>query len=266
VSTEPRLEDGWAPDTPLADSLLRQFVFNQAATSTLPVAAMGGRVLRGDQVVAADLGRPAGFANSAVLLQPPTGGSLAGTLAELDRFYRDGGGEVLLWSAWPTPDLRPSGWRLEGHPPLLVRPAGGEPPPTEVEIEPVRDAAALRVYERAAIRGFPLPELAQAPPGSLVDERVLGEERLRYWLGRLDGEPVGTAATTLDSGLNGVALIVTLPEARRRGVGTALTWRAALADPTTPAALLASDLGRGVYQRMGFLPLLRFTLWSRERR
>jgi hypothetical protein len=260
------LETGWEPDTPLADSLLRQFVFNQAATSTLPVAAMGGRVLRRDHVVAADLGRPAGFANSAVLLRPPTGGSLAGTLGELDRFYRDGSGEVLLWSAWPTPDLRPSGWRLEGHPPLLVRPAGGEPPPTEVEIEPVRDAAALRAYEQAVIRGFPLPELAQAPPGSLVDERVLGEEGLRYWLGRLDGEPVGTAATTLDSGLNGVALIVTLPVARRRGVGTALTWCAALADPTRPAALLASDLGRGVYQRMGFLPLLRFTLWSRERR
>jgi hypothetical protein len=59
---------------------------------------------------------------------------------------------------------------------------------------------------------------------------------------------------------------VTVPEARRRGVGTALTWRAALADPARPAALLASDLGRGVYERMGFLPLLRFTLWSRERR
>jgi GNAT superfamily N-acetyltransferase len=265
VSVEPRLENGWEPDTPPADSLLRQFVFNQAATSVLPVVAMGGRVLRRDHVVAADLGRPAGFANSAVLLQPPTGGGLAGTLGELDRFYRDGSGEVLLWSAWPTPDLRPSGWRLEGHPPLLVRPVGGELPATELEIEPVRDAAALRVYEQTAIRGFPMPELAQAPPGSLLDERVLGDERLRFWLGRLGGEPVGTAATTLDSGLNGVALIVTLPEARRRGVGTALTWRAALADPTRPAALLASDLGRGVYERMGFLPLLRFTLWSRER-
>jgi GNAT superfamily N-acetyltransferase len=265
VSVEPRLENGWEPDTPLADSLLRQFVFNQAATSILPVGAMGGRVLRRDQVAAADLGRPAGFLNSATLLQPPTVEGLAGTLDELDRFYRGGSGEVLLWSAWPTPDLRPSGWRLEGHPPLLVRPAGGEPPPTEVEIEPVRDAAALRVYEQTAIRGFPLPELAQAPPGSLLDERVLGEERLRHWLGRIDGEPVGTAATTLDSGLNGVALIVTLPEARRRGVGAALTWCAAQADPTKPAALLASDLGRGVYERMGFLPLLRFTLWSRQR-
>jgi len=265
VSVEPRLENGWEPDTPQADSLLRQFVFNQAATSILPVGAMGGRVLRRDQVAAADLGRPAGFLNSATLLQPPTVEGLAGTLDELDRFYRDGSGEVLLWSAWPTPDLRPSGWRLEGHPPLLVRPAGGEPPPTELEIEPVRDAAALRVYEQTAIRGFPLPELAQAPPGSLLDERVLGKERLRHWLGRIDGEPVGTAATTLDSGLNGVALIVTLPEARRRGVGAALTWCAAQADPTKPAALLASDLGRGVYERMGFLPLLRFTLWSRQR-
>jgi hypothetical protein len=29
---EPRLENGWEADTPLADTLLRQFVFNQVAT------------------------------------------------------------------------------------------------------------------------------------------------------------------------------------------------------------------------------------------
>jgi hypothetical protein len=264
VATE-RLESGWEADTPLGDTLLRRFVFNQAATSVLPVAAMGGRVLRRDQVAAADLGRPAGLHNSAVLLQPHSAERLAGTLDELDGFYRDGHGEVLLWSAWPTPDLRPRGWLLEGHPPLLVRPAGGEPPPSELEIEPVADAASLRVYEQTAIRGFPLSDLAQAPPGSLLDQRVLGERRLRFWIGRIDGQPVGTAAATLDSGLNGVSLIVTVPEARRRGVGAALTWCATLAEPSWPAALLASDLGRGVYERMGFLPLLRFTLWSRPR-
>jgi hypothetical protein len=265
LSAPPRLESGWEPDTPLADTLLRRFVFNLAATATLPVAAMGGRVLRLDQVAAADLGRPAGFANSATLLQPQTVDRLAGTMEELDGFYRHGRGEVLLWSAWPTPDLRPYGWQLEGHPPLLLRPAGGQPPPSELEIEPVRDAAALRVYEQTVIGGFPLEELAQAPPGSMLDQRVLGERRLRFWLGRVGGEPVGTAATTLESGLNGVALIVTLPQARRRGFGAALTWCAALADPALPAALLASDLGRGVYERMGFLPLLRFTLWTRPR-
>jgi hypothetical protein len=240
-------------------------VFNLAATATLPVAAMGGRVLRLDQVVAADLGRPAGFANSATLLQPLTGDRLAGTLEELDGFYRQGRGEVLLWSAWPTPDLRPYGWQLGGHLPLLLRPAGGQPPSSELEIQPVQDAAALRVYEQTVIGGFPLPELVQAPPGSMLDERVLGERRLRYWIGWAGGEPVGAAATTLDCGLNGVGPIVTVSQARRRGFGAALTWCAALADPALPAALLASDLGRGVYERIGFLPLLRFTLWSRPR-
>ena len=38
-----------------------------------------------------------------------------------------------------------------------------------------------------------------------------------------------------------------------------------LADPTRPAMLIASDQGRPVYERMGYLPLFRFTLWSRTR-
>jgi hypothetical protein len=40
----------------------------------------------------------------------------------------------------------------------------------------------------------------------------------------------------------------------------------ALADERElPAILLASDDGRPLYERMGFLPLLRFTLWLRRR-
>ncbi|MCC6315456.1 MAG: N-acetyltransferase, partial [Thermomicrobiales bacterium] len=35
--------------------------------------------------------------------------------------------------------------------------------------------------------------------------------------------------------------------------------------PALPALLLSSDEGRPVYARMGFLPLLRWTYWSRRR-
>ena len=42
-----------------------------------------------------------------------------------------------------------------------------------------------------------------------------------------------------------------------------VTQAAALADPTVPAVLIASDLGRPVYERLGFLPVSRWTLWMR---
>jgi hypothetical protein len=44
-----------------------------------------------------------------------------------------------------------------------------------------------------------------------------------------------------------------------------LTSRAALAEPGLPAMLLSSDMGRRIYDRMGFLPLYRFSLWYRGR-
>ena len=56
-----------------------------------------------------------------------------------------------------------------------------------------------------------------------------------------------------------------MPEARGRGYGAALTWRATLADPTLPALLIATEEGRSVYERMGYTTLFRLTLWSRDR-
>jgi hypothetical protein len=41
-------------------------------------------------------------------------------------------------------------------------------------------------------------------------------------------------------------------------------WEATRADPQLPATLLSSDPGRPLYERMGYLPLLRFTVWSRQ--
>jgi hypothetical protein len=81
------------------------------------------------------------------------------------------------------------------------------------------------------------------------------------WLARLDGEPVATAAAFTSHGVNLVEIIATTAAARGRGIGAALTWRATLADPAVPAVLLASDLGRPVYERMGYLPISRATLW-----
>ena len=265
------LRAGWEPDTPAGDTLLRRFLLNVSASTAAHVGAMGGRLLSRNDLMACDLGRPAAFFNCATLLRPLAAENRAVVLAALDTFFGlrtgIGTGDVWLFSAWPTPDLRPDGWKLAGHPPLHLLPAGRllPPPPPDLRIEPVGNASALRAFEDVAVRAYPFPDLQPLTARALIDERVLADDRLRMWVGWVGARPVGVAAAFVEHGINDVTLVATLPEARRRGFGEALTWWAALADPALPAMLLSSDPGRPVYERMGFLPLLRFTLWYRER-
>lgn len=67
----------------------------------------------------------------------------------------------LLISAWPTPDLRPHGLALLGHPPLMVRFPGPVPASSHpgVEVREVLDAGELAVAERVLVEGYPMPEL-----------------------------------------------------------------------------------------------------------
>ena len=89
--------------------------------------------------------------------------------------------------------------------------------------------------------------------------------RYRLWVGWEADRSVCGAATFVAVEINDVTLVGTVPEARRRGYGAAVTWRATLAVPALPALLLATDEGRPVYERMGYLPLFRFSQWSHDR-
>ncbi len=264
------LETGYEPTTPIADTLLRRFLCNWTEAIETLATSMGGNTLRLDNLHAADVGRPAGHANVATLLRPLTSANEEEILAALAAFYGFGGnasGAVVLFSPWPTPDLRSHGWSLMGHPPLHLLPPGRSlpPAPPDLRIEEVRDVAALRAWESAAGTGFPFPEWEAHGPGSLIGEGVLDDPRWRLWTGWLEERPVSIAAAFVEHGISDVVLVATVPEARRQGYGEALTWRAALAEPGLPAMLLSSDPGRPVYERMGFLPLFLFTLWYRDR-
>ncbi len=268
VASDPALLAGWEPSAPVGDTLLRRFLHNWTESAAAPVEAAAGRVLRRDDLVATDRGGPAGFFNAVLLQRPLAVEDTVEVATALDEVYAAGTGEVWLFSAWPTPDLSAFGWVLEGHPPLMMRPPGPPAPPPEparLAVEGVTEAGALREFERVCVDGYPLPELAGAPAFSLLHPSALSDPRLRLWLGRLDGRAVGAAMAFVDAGVVDVTLVATLPEARGRGVGTAMTWRATLADPALPAVLLASDDGRPVYERMGYVPLLRFTAWRRSR-
>jgi len=268
---DPPLETGWWPTTPVGDTYLRRFLLNQASMGAAAAHSLGGHSRDLPTVLMADSGRPVVFFNFATLTQPLSTGTTSATLDDIAEFFAfadpSGQGEVLLVSAWPTGDLRPAGWNLMGHPPLHLLPTGAVPrsAPPNLDVEVVRDVEALHAWERVAIEGYPIDTLAGSPPGSLFGETWLEEPRSRLLVGWVGNRPVSASSAWTEHGINNVTLVATVPDARGRGYGEALTWHAARADPSLPSMLISSDIGRPVYERMGFLPLQRITLWSRTR-
>jgi GNAT superfamily N-acetyltransferase len=250
---------GWEADVPVGDTLLRQFVFNSADRVEHQTRAVGGTVYVDDELCVGDINSLSAFGNQAILLRPMSEASAAGVVRRLRRGLR---GPHVLFSAWPTPDLRPYGYGLIGHPPFMVRPTGGSAPvrPADLVVEEVRDGAKLEVYERVFVEGYPVPELQPYKPGGMFDEHLLGGIA-RVWVASVDGRPVAGSMAINSRGVVAVEMVATLPEARGKGYGAAVTATAALSAPDLPSALIASDDGRGVYERLGFLPISRFTLW-----
>jgi hypothetical protein len=66
-----------------------------------------------------------------------------------DFFGQAAGGPFMLFSAWPTPNLRRVGFGLVGHPPMMLRPAGPyeSSRPDGLEIRRVDDAASAEHWE-----------------------------------------------------------------------------------------------------------------------
>ncbi|HEX6312412.1 MAG TPA: hypothetical protein VF152_12410 [Acidimicrobiia bacterium] len=268
TTTTENLTTGWEPETPVEDSLLRRYLFCWAHQCEAFATSAGGRAVQGPAFAAADFGRPSGWFNSATLLAPLEPATADGVLDEVEAFFAGGTGEALLWSAWPTGDLQRRGWHLIGHPPLLVRPPArlvGVPEAPDVRVTEVDDPAGLVDWERVAVEGYPLPELQPFRAGSLVDERILADARLRLTLGWDDGEPVSLGALFADSGIACFALGVTQPTARGRGHWRAHAVHRLNTAPDVWVTGVFSDYSRSPAQRIGFVPILRFTLWARPR-
>lgn len=134
--------------------------------------------------------------------------------------------------------------------------------PEGVRVVEVRDEADLTMAEGVLIAGYPMPG---STPGSVLQPGLL-DGTTRVWLGYVDDEPVSVAAAHQAAGATLVEYVAALPAARGRGAGAAVTWAATLADPEVPAVLVASDDGRPTYERMGYLPLERWTAWLRPPR
>jgi GNAT superfamily N-acetyltransferase len=140
--------------------------------------------------------------------------------------------------------------------------------PAGVELSFAHGQEAMREAQLLVGIGFSRPmdlveEMADviAPLGDVPDSPA------RVVVARIDGVPVASATGVTTADLCGVFNVVTLPEARGKGLGAATTL-AVLRDATERGArmgvLHASKMGFGVYVRMGFRHGGDFRLFVRE--
>ena len=244
------LETGWQPTTPDGDNVILDSVRAMAAGFAAWHGGADDRVQVGDGMTLTDSGAPTPFGNVAYLTAPLADpAALAG---ELRRFYDAGpGGPYVVFSPWPTTDLRQFGLAPVGHPPLMVRWTPVPPRPTALDVRPVADAATLADFERTLVEGYPVRELWPFTAGRLAGAHVL-DTPWRLFVGYLDGAPVAVAAGFPSSTVTLVEMVATQPDARGRGYGAVVTDAAArVAGDDRPSVLIASDDGQGVYAALG---------------
>jgi hypothetical protein len=244
------------PDTPTSDTVLRRFLHNQIEVGELIATARSGRLERRPDVSLVETGPVTAFLNQAVLRRPLSGPDDP-VLDEVEAFYRH---ECVLLSIWPTPDLSGRGWRLVGHPTFVVRAPGAvAPAAASAAVRTVRTRADLQASERISIEGYPI-----APPtdGAPTLAPALLDSPVTLRLAEVDGVPVATGASHVAHGVVNLCLAATLPAARRRGAWAALVRHRVATDPTLPAVAFTSNDSRPGFERMGFLPITRFTLWT----
>ena len=128
--------------------------------------------------------------------------------------------------------------------------------PSALAIERVSTTEVLRECIEVMRVGFELPELTSEVFFEAFTAVGLGEDSpLRSYLGRLDGEAVAASSLLVAAGVGGIYNVATLPEARRQGLGAALTM-GALRDAREMGyrigVLQSSAMGLGVYHRLGF--------------
>jgi GNAT superfamily N-acetyltransferase len=202
--------------------------------------------------------------NGLLCSRPPSAGD-ATLVEDTLAYFRSRAVPAITW--WLSPDQPPAAWAplLQSHGfhfnnstpgmalALDVLPSLQQLPPG-LKIVRVEDMATLQAWIDVFAGGYPIP--VEMKPLFLSLLAGLGfEPPIRHYLGLLDGLPVGTSNMYLGAGVAGVMFVATLPAARRRGVGAALTLA-----PLFEARQLgyrlgilqSSEMGYQVYRQLGF--------------
>jgi hypothetical protein len=124
-----------------------------------------------------------------------------------------------------------------------------------MEIVEVKDKDAMAIWCDTCSRGFGgMPQSAQQMLkwlGFILEQHL----PMRFFLASYQGVPVATSQLLMAEGVAGIDRVATVPEARHRGIGRAITWYPLLIAREMGyriGTLQASDMGARLYRGMGF--------------
>lgn len=186
-------------------------------------------------------------------------------IEETIQYFRDKGVSTFTW--WMDPPLRPSAWK-----PALSKHGFGfsddtpgmavdlqtlnesQPPVDGLEIRDAADEEFLRTWTTVFVKGYGLPSDWENKMFDLWG-RFAPDSRMRNYVGYLNDTPVSTSSLMYGGGAAGIYSVATLPEARGKGIGAALTLKP-LQDAREMGyrigILQSSDMGFNVYKKLGF--------------
>jgi ribosomal protein S18 acetylase RimI-like enzyme len=148
-----------------------------------------------------------------------------------------------------------AGW--SERPMAIAAPPSTGATPEEVDVRLVEDASAVGDYGRVVALANDDPGERERAPLLFHDDTIVAPH-IAAFVAYIGDEPVACAMTLVSHRIAGVFYVATVEHARRRGLGDALTRMAARAgfEMGAQAAWLgASEMGAGLYRRIGFQDL-----------
>lgn len=150
-------------------------------------------------------------------------------------------------------------------PGMTLHPISDPPPlPIALEITTVEDERGLEDFILVNAEAFGMPAEAMS---QLLTMRFIEDPGWRAYVGAVEGQPVAASMLQLDGDIAGVYFVGTRNDFRKRGLGGAMTWHAVREGAEagcTVATLQASDMGKPVYERMGFRVVAGYRTFVRK--
>jgi len=165
--------------------------------------------------------------------------------------------------------LEQSGWKQARQAPAMameISEVESMEPIPGFTVKPVQNDQQRRLWADILNRsvGMNDQDITETIKVELMISKKNNNLQHRY-LGYLNDKPVATGLLHLESGLAGIYCIATLPEARRKGLGSFLTIK--LIEDSSKlgykvVALTSSEMGYRVYSKIGFKDIFSYTNYS----
>ena len=230
----------------------------------------GGELEDGDRLLRVATGLPSAMHNAVARadLDPD---EVEESVEEVTTWYRQRATRFFWWTG-PQSSPRDLGDRLSARGLQVVE---RDAPGMAMALADIDESAASPpgVFveeadgEKALLEWARLFRGAHRAPPAAADSWVEAARRVgfrdlpwRHWIARLDGEPAGLGLSFVAGDVIGLYAIGTLPSARRRGVGTALTLVPMLEardEGVEVAVLHSTPDGEKLYPRLGFVEYCR---------